>query len=639
MSKTIAVSPPPLANAPPSTGPDTNPKPGATSADSPVSGATKSNALATAPVTDAPIGAAKAAPTTPPPAGPALAVPRTFLERVVEDPSRLPLALSYRTSLVTEDSGAGGVTSVSTQGFATPQAWASTLFGSSMNKLRQIAQSINDVGANFAYLGSLSAGEIRTSVQTFWDRGGGQCDGFHSFAAWAAVASGALPASDVRVVQAYANGGWHNVMLFKNPETHLWDVMNYTDMVHTGATSPSAAARTFFANCELAVVYEVPDKDKKPQIDYLMNSDHRATIGGVFAAPGLGEALTPSYGTPRGLNEPGGPSAPNLQRSQLQLDSRGVYVSHDGVSAAAMHDPVSGGDRYGASVLLPSGLAGKDLAGAKILVVREPTGGTSVFAGGEWWHMRDNAYIGVIGGVELRDNIFTQRLSAPLTELAPILGVNVGNSRTLIRNDKLEVTALWNGHLRLGVPFALTTESRAGIATNALGNSPGGYIDPGFVGLIDVGVNAGASARYRFTPGLTLDASAVARVQAMDPTFNDIPARFGVDGAVKLSYVQSGLHVSVGASGGTGIFDRDVVARGSGALAYDLSPKLSLSAMATAGQYKSGDAFAIAAGTITARLSKTTSVQLYGGAMGQRVADARAEVVPTFGLTLTHYAP
>jgi hypothetical protein len=559
------------------------------------------------------------------------------------DPTRIRPAIPYPGTFKTDDTDKDGTQPASFSKGMTAEQWVTGIHGTAMEKIRQIAASINP-GPAFPYLSQASAADLRMSINGYFAAGTTQCNGYASIKAWALVTSGALPASDVKVVQAYANGGWHNVALFKNPETHLWDVINYNNVVTVGADSPSAAAESYFGNAQLIAIYHIKDAASKPVVDYLDNSAWRALMGGEFAAPGIGQAMNPIQGAQEGMNEMGGPGRPPAQQKSLSFDNQGGFLRYDDVTVMARRDPVAGADRYGFSVLHAT--SSTDVAGGKITAMHEPGGGWSIFAGGEWWRFSDHGYIGVVAGLELRDGIRSETMDGvPLNTLGPVAGVNGGNDVDIV-GHKLSVDDkpsrfylgwFWNGRFRVGVPITLTKPDQAQVLANANGVSPGGYIDPGFVGLADVNVNSGLRAQVHATQRFTIDAQAALRLQAFDPTFNGWPVIPAFAGKIKASYDSDNLAATLAVQGGTGIFARDVVIGPSGTLGLRVGSKVTVGVLASGGLYKDGTPYATAGANVDFKLGtvlgKPVSGQVWGGAIGQ--GQTQFTVRPTGGVVLT----
>src|SRR5205085_1128761 len=81
--------------------------------------------------------------------------------------------------------------------------------------------------APIAYKGYGSLSNARPTVADAWNRGHGECDAIMSIGADLLVQSGAVPKKDVAVAQTFANGGWHNVTVFKDPKDQKYKIMDY----------------------------------------------------------------------------------------------------------------------------------------------------------------------------------------------------------------------------------------------------------------------------------------------------------------------------------------------------------------------------------------------------------------------------
>ena len=553
-----------------------------------------------------------------------------------EHPGRIRPWIPYPGHWATDNTYTDGTQPIVYTPGETPQQWVQGFNGAFGQKLREIAVSQNPSAA-FPYLSNLSAGQIRGSIDYYFDTGGTQCNGYASIKAWAIVQTGLLPASDVRVVQAFANGGWHNVVLFRNPATRLWDVMNYENIVSVGGDSPSAAAESYFGNAGLLAIYHVKDATSNPVIDYLDNSPWRALVGGLFAAPGVSMAINPPQGSQHGLNEQGDSSQPT-RSSPLVVsgDDGGGYARYDGVTVLARHDPIAGADRYGVSTVHP--INDTDVWESKCALMREPNQGLSLFCGGGWWRFlsRDRGYLGVVVGGEYRNGISSETMDGvPLDTLGPVIGINGGNKVNIYGNVSAPVRFdwVWNGRFRVGAPFTLTKPDQAQVLSNANGVSPGGYIDPGFVGLADVNVNTGLQLRAQVSTHVGVQVQALTRVQGFDPTFNGWPIRIAFDGRVRFVYESPNFAATATAQGGDGNFARDVVVGGAGSIGARVASKWLLGALASGGLFVDGTRYAMAGPNVDFLISSNMKVQIWGGAIGQGATEFN--IRPTGGANFT----
>ena len=550
---------------------------------------------------------------------------QNILDLQWEHPGRIRPWVPYPGSFPTDDTSADGTpVAPYTQG-QTPAAWVAGFQGSTWEKIREISASLNPSNSLYPYLSNLSADQIRGSIDYYFSDGpqgyGAQCNGYASDKAWALVASGALPASDVKVVQAYANGGWHNVTLFRNPDTRLWDVINYNNIAFVEGDSPSAASESYFGNAQLLVVYHIKNDTSNPVVDYLDNSPWRALIGGLFAAPGVSMAMNPPQGSQHGLNEQGDSTQPTRSTPlTLSGDDQGAYVRYDGVTVIARHDPVAGADRYGVSTVHP--LNGTDVWESKCALMREPTQGLSLFCGGGWWRFlsQDRGYVGLVIGGEYRNGISSETMDGvPLDTLGPILGVNGGNKINIVGNGTtpFRFDWIWNGRFRVGAPFTLTKPDQSQVLSNANGVSPGGFIDPGFVGLVDANVDTGLQLRDQITKRLGVEAQALTRVQGFDPTFNGWPVRLAYDGRVRMVYSSSNFATTWTVQGGTGNFARDVLVGCAGSVGGRVANHWLLGALGSGGLFVDGTRYAMGGANLDYLITNRMRVGVWGGVIGQ----------------------
>ena len=555
-----------------------------------------------------------------------------------EHPGRIRPWIPYPGSFPTDHTDTDGTTPIPyTQG-ETPQQWVLGFHGSQRQKIQEISASLNP-STDYPYLGGLSAGQIRGSINFYFsptsEGYGTQCNGFMSDKAWALVQSGALPASDVRVVQAYANGGWHNVVLFRDPDTRLWDVINYTKIVMVGGDSPSAAAESYFGNAGLLAIYHIKDASSNPVIDYLDNSPWRALIGGLFAAPGVGLAINPPQGSQHGLNEQGDSSQPTRSYPLVVSgDDGGGYVRYDGVTVLARHDPIAGADRYGVSTVHP--INDTDVWESKCALMREPNQGLSLFCGGGWWRFSrgDKGYVGIVAGGEYRNGISSETMDGvPLDTLGPVIGVNGGNKVVILSNWLTSLNWVWNGRFRVGAPFTLTKPDQVQVLSNANGVSPGGYLDPGFVGLADVNIDTGLQLRAQISTHVGIEAQALTRAQGFDPTFNGWPVRVAFDGRTKIAYTSANFAATATVQGGDGNFARDVVLGGAGSIGARVASKWLLGALASGGLFVDGTRYAMGGLNVDYVISSRMKVQIWGGAVGQGAIGFN--IRPTGGASFT----
>jgi hypothetical protein len=553
-----------------------------------------------------------------------------------EHPGRIRPWVPYPGHWATDDTYTDGTQAIPYTPGETPQQWVQGFSGSYGQKLREIAASLNPNPA-FPYLSNLSAGQIRGSINYYFSQQGTQCNGYASIKAWALEASGTLPMKDVKVTQAFANGGWHNVVDTRNPTTHFWDIVNYGNIASVEGDSPSATSESYFGNAGLLAIYHIKDASSNPVIDYLDNSPWRALVGGLFAAPGVSLAINPPQGSQHGLNEQGDSSQPTRSSPLVvSADDGGAYARYDGVTVLARHDPIAGADRYGVSTVHP--INDTDVWESKCALMREPNQGLSLFCGGGWWRFlsRDRGYLGVVVGGEYRNGISSETMDGvPLDTLGPTVGINGGNKVNIYGSTTSPVRFdwVWNGRFRVGVPFTLTKPDQAQVLSNANGVSPGGYIDPGFIGLADANVNTGLQLRARVSTHVGVEAQALARVQGFDPTFNGWPARIGGDGRVKVMYESPNFAATATVQGGYGVFARDVVIGGAGSVGARVAPKWLVGTLASGGLFMDGTRYAMAGPNVDFLISSNMKVQVWGGGVGQGATGFN--VRPTGGANFT----
>jgi hypothetical protein len=463
--------------------------------------------------------------------------------------------------------------------------WAKELSSDPMTAVKQVGAALTHTpGKPYqynAYGADLS--KVRPSINEGLANGGGECDWFAAVGYFALTSSGRFKKEDVAVMQVFASGGWHNVVTFKNPNTGKWDILDYSRVVSVGADSQADAMRAYFGNHELGIVYRTDDPNEKAAIAFRVRSDHQATISGLMSQPGIGAAMSPTFGSLPGLNEG---KAFSPAGAGLGSTGSGLAVQAGPFSVDARMGP-KGPDRIGASVLVPT--KDGDLAGGKLLIARDASGkGAYIFAGGEWWRLRENSYIGVVAGAELRVGAGTQRLeTTTLTSLAPALSVNGGVSGDIIGDKQSRFQWSWftNGRLQVLAPLVLTAPGRAEVDGNSNGVSAGGVLDPGFLGLAAITLNAGTQFRYQIDPRLSVQGSLIARAEAQDPTLSGSPVAPGVFGDAHLAYRSSDVQVDVGARAGYGIYDRDVMWGLYGAVGLPVGASGSLSTQVGVGQF------------------------------------------------------
>lgn len=514
------------------------------------------------------------------------------------------------------------------------QDWGRELSKDPMTAVQQVGAALwHGNGAAYSYLPYGNLENSRPSVNGGLAKGGGECDWFAAVGYEALIASGAFKKDDVMVGQVYANGGWHNVVFFKNPNTQKWDVLDYQNVVSVGGNTPEEAMRKYFRNHELGVLYRADDPNKKASIVTKVRSDHQATLNASLAQPGIDAAMAPSFGSTKGLNEgPGGVTpatgnGPGMTNSGLRM--RAGELTVDGRVG------LNGLDRAG--IAYDHTMANGQVAGIKGLVVRDTSGeGVNLFIGGEWWSIQKNSYIGVVGGAEARFAIGTQRMKGEgtMTTIAPAASVQGGYNDDFVGDADSRVRWGWfvNGRFQIAAPLVLNQAGRDRVAHNSNGISAGGIIDPGFLGNVAINANAGTAVSLRITPKVTASASAVARVELQDYTLTGWPVALSGEFDAKLSYKGDKIDIEGGLSAGTGLYDRDILWRAYAGIGVSVAPNKVVNAQLSAGQFQSGEGFANGYLGVTKDVGPFT---LSGGA-GATVITAPGQdprVVPSIGLT------
>jgi hypothetical protein len=514
------------------------------------------------------------------------------------------------------------------------QAWAAELAADPMAALYQVGAALyHGQGAAYQYI-LYGANITRPTLNEGLKKGGGECDWFTLVAYEALTKSGRFRREDVVIMQVYADGGWHNVVAFRNPKTRRWDVLDYSNVVSVGADSPQAAMRSYFRNHELGVLYRADDPNARASIVSRVRSDNQATATGFLARPGLSGAMSPAFGSVSGLNEGG--SAANVQRdATLGAVSSGLRVENGGAVVDARVGQ-GGFDRVGVSST--STTAGNNLVGVKGLLVRDSGGGGGVnlFVGGEWWHLRAGSYLGVVAGTEARFAISTERLQGQtLTTIAPLVAVQGGGNKTAARQGSTALDVFWNARLQLGAPLVLNAAVRPQVQKQGNSITGGGVLDPGFLGLANGGGNAGASLRTRLSDRWSMQARAALRIEGQDPTINGWPIGAGAELDARFHYRGDGLSAAIGGSGGVGLYDRDVLWSLQGSVNHALSAGTQLGLQAGFGQYWSKEAFALLSGGVTHRLGDGAVLSVGAGVTATRAPEAPPRIAPVLGISIS----
>ncbi len=510
--------------------------------------------------------------------------------------------------------------------------WGRELSRDKTTAVRQVAAALwHGKDAPYRYLPYGTLDKARPTVNAGLKRGGGECDWFAAVGYQALLASRAFKRDDLWMGQVYANGGWHNVVFFKN-QSGTWDVLDYQKVVSVDARTPAEAMRSYFGNHERGELYRADDPDQRAEIGSKVRSDHQATLAGFLSQPGIDGGMSPSFGSTAGLNE--GLSGALLPRdSGLGTSGSGLRVSAGGFTVDGRLGP-EGLDRAGFSFLTaPSD--GK-VAGIKGLVVRDTSGeGINLLAAGEWWNIQPNSYLGVVVGAEARLGIGTQRMKdeGTLTTVAPIAAVQGGFSGDISGNASSPARWGWftNGRAQLAAPLVVNQAGQERIDKNSNGLSLGGVLDPGFLGNVEVGANAGLSARYAISPVLSVSGTATARVELQDFTLNGWPVAVGGQLEARLSYRGRSADAELGAAGGYGVYDRDVLWRVYVGAGSDVSRSIALSAQVGAGQFMSREGFAHVQVGVKTRLGPVT-LSGSAGLSAVTAPDQPAQLVPALGL-------
>lgn len=591
---------------------------------------------------------AKPCPTTAPPNDPTLSALASPFAYAAPNPSTFRPDIFFNPLFPTEDVWDAGVRPprlVNRDGsLRAVDDWKKDLPANKADAIRQVAASLKrGDGAPYQYLAYGSDFDnFRPTINKGLERGGGECDWFTAVGYRALVEI--LGKDNIKAIQVFANGGWHNVVSYRDPTSNKWNIMNYQKLVSTEASDPVEAARSFFGNVELLVVYEVNGPDEKSNILYRARSDHQATLTASLATPGVLGAMTPNYGTTRGLNEGTMRSrAGNNTHNASQVVGTGIALTAQGAGVTvAVKGTTDSFDRAGVSY--EGRLDNGGALGAKATITRDVSGkGWNFFLGGEYWHLDDNSYIGVVLGAELRQNIGTERMKddQTLQTIAPALAVQGGNSANLLGDAQTQhqVMWFWNGRAQVAAPIVINANDREVVADRSNGMSQGGVLDPSFFGAAEIGVNTGFAAHATITPSITFDATTALRIYAQDPTLSGWPVGIGASADARLSYQSEQGRVSAGVQGGFGLYDRDVALGGYLIGDFDIHPSVSLGGSVQAGMFTDRSRYGQTNAGVKLKLSEAANARLGGGAIFTQAPDASIKAAPTIGIAFEVATP
>ena len=513
--------------------------------------------------------------------------------------------------------------------------------------------STNESGApiiDYQAYGNLA--NARPTVRAAWSRGHAECDGIMSIGAYILSQSGTVPAEHVFVIQSFAYGGWHNVIVFRDPLDQNWKVINYDKItVLKSAKSLAEATRQFFhGNHGTTIAYQVNDPDSPPKAVYHIKSDHVAITEGATSQPGIRGAMRPSYGTPRGFNDT--PSA----RSELgQIGSRsGARMGLNGfhlysatgknsrLDLEANINPTSHDlDRIGFSWLTTND---HKIAGVKSVFHRHAgeESGLSGLLAGEYWNNSSKGYLGLVAGLDFRVATKAGASGDPLNSLGPLLSLSGGQTHSILNVANFRLDGFWNATGRLSIPIVLGNEERATVKRNSNGVSPGGIIEPG--GLVSnsfVGGNTGIRMELGLGNNLTLSTSLIGHAVLTDPTLAPlgklIPMRGSVDSSTSFRYASPQMTNEIGFSATHGaLYHRDSRWHAWSTNRIRAGNEVSVETALSIGEYIDAESFASAKVALNYQPNESLSLRLSSGANASIAENGSTRVLPEFGFDLSY---
>jgi hypothetical protein len=420
---------------------------------------------------------------------------------------------------------------------------------------------------------------LRFSPRATLERGGGECSDIHALGAWLLETAGGLGPDDVYVIQTFGVGGLHNVIIYRDPATGGWNIMNYGRIYACSAASPRQAVEAVYGNPGRYEVYQTAGPDSG---DFLLRFlDRDAFTGkmqGLQFAPGL-IRFDGVFGSVPGL---GGIGPESLLGTNLAAGERRISFQKDGLDVRARLGRNGGLDSAGVAFLTHPAGENEWFIGAKVAAPNTQ----SVFGLFEFGLLSPDRWLWTTAGAGFRNmgSISTDHQGLP--EFVPTAAHQQGARYRLFGTDQTDGFQLaldWNAHASFGLPIVLT-ESGASLIHDS-SNGQFSTIDPNLFSWAALGADSSLRARWQFSPALSVGALTRYRGELNDPTLQVLVNAIELGADFEYKTERASIKIEALATPAGGIWAHDSRWRFGLACGWEPAPGLSVQAAFAGGQY------------------------------------------------------
>jgi hypothetical protein len=420
---------------------------------------------------------------------------------------------------------------------------------------------------------------FRQSPRQTLELGGGECSDFHTLGAYLLRTAGGFGPDDVYVLQTFGVGGMHNVIVYRDPGTGLWNIMNYGRIYQTAAAAPREAVEAVFGNPGRYEVYRAGGADEDVfTIHHLDRDSFTAVMQGLQFLPGL-QGMDGVFSSVPGL---GSADTRQLYGRSLSAGNRDLSAQWDGLTARVRLNDTLQLTAAGLGWLSRPASADDWTLGGKLFAPNVQ----SLFAAFEFGRLaRDRWHWTSVGlGYRNMGSITTGWETFP--QLAPFIAHQQGARYHLVGGPVragFRLSLDWNAHASVGLPLALTEEGRYSIADSS--NGLAGVIDPNAFGWAMLGADTGLEAEGWIGRELSLSAGVRYRGELNDPTLQLVLNAVEVNAGLRYQTAGGGFAFEVAGTPVGGIWAHDSLYRTGLTGNLALSPVWALEGALSVGQY------------------------------------------------------
>ena len=443
---------------------------------------------------------------------------------------------------------------------------------------------------------------FRQSPRWTLELGGGECSDFHTLGAYLLRQAGGFGPDDVYVLQTFGVGGMHNVIVYRDPDSGLWNIMNYGRIFRTAVSTPRQAVEAVFGNPGRYEVYRAGGADDDVfTIHHLDRDTFTAVMQGLQYLPGL-KGMDGVFGSVPGLSG----TAPRDRRELfLEAGNRDVGAVWQGVSVRVRLDDAWQPSAAGLGWLSTPSSPGDWILGAKCFAPN----GQSIFAAFEFGLLQDSRWhwTSLGAGYRAMGSNITGWVSVP--QAVPFAAHQQGARYPLVgapSQNGFWLAAEWNAHVSVGLPLVLTEEGRRGIADAS--NDLAGVIDPNAFGWAMLGADAGVQTGWRFSRELAGSVVVRYRGELNDPTLQPLLSALEVTAGLEFRAPGGAFTFEAAGTPLGGVWAHDVLYRTALGGRLSFSSFLSMEAALSVGQYVDRSVFVYTREAATFRVDERTSV-------------------------------